>query len=153
MMSTMSLLEQIDGDLKEAMRNRDEPTKLALRSVKTALIEAEKEGSESHTLSAEAVSAVIQRAAKQRRDAIAEFERAGRTDLVAKEQAELTVLERYLPKQMDESEVEAVVREVIAETGAQSPRDMSKVMPLAIERSAGRADGRMVSQVARRLLS
>lgn len=152
-MNQSDLIEQIDRDLKEAMRSRDETAKLTLRSVKTALSEAEKEGSEIRTLSADEVSAVIQRAAKQRRDAIAEFERAGRGDLVDSEKAELAVLERYLPKQMDESEVEAIVRAVITETGADSPRDMSKVMPLAIERSAGRADGRMVSQIARRLLA
>lgn len=152
-MSHNELLARIDQDLKEAMRSRDEAAKLALRSVKTALSEVQKGETGEQELSSEMIADVLQRAAKQRRDAIAEFQRAGREDLIANERAELAVLERYLPRQMDESEIETIVREVIAETGARSARDMGKVMPLAIERSAGRADGRAVSQVARRLLA
>lgn len=151
-MNEQGLLARIDADLLEAMRARDETRKLALRSVKAALTEAEKAGESSHTLSDEEALDVLGRVAKQRRDAIVEFTKAGRSDLVQKEEAELAVLEDYLPAQMDEAEVEAIVREVIAETGAESVADMKRVMPVAMARTSGRADGRLVNQVARRLL-
>lgn len=152
-MSEQSLIQQIDADLKQAMRAKDEAAKLALRSVKTALTEAAKAGKSERTLSDEDAVRVIAKLAKQRRDAIAEFEKAGRMDLVEKERAELAVLERYLPQPLSEAEVEALARQVIQETGASSPRDMGKVMPVLMQRVAGRADGKLVSQIVRRLLS
>jgi uncharacterized protein len=96
---------------------------------------------------------IIAKAAKQRRDSIAEYQKANRADLVEKEEAELAVLETYLPQQMSEEEVESIVRAVIAETGAQSPQDLGRVMSLAMQRTQGRAEGREVNQAARRLLS
>jgi uncharacterized protein len=151
-MSAEELLTRIDTDLKLAMRSKDEPAKLALRAVKTGLTEARKSEAGQHELSEREVMAVLARAAKQRREAIVEYEKAGRDDLVAKEQAELVVLERYLPQQLSEAEIEELAREVIAETGATSPQDMSRVMPVMMQRTAGRADGRLVNQVVRRLL-
>lgn len=150
-MTDQTLITQIDADLKQAMRTRDETTKLALRSLKTALTEAQKAG-ERHELSEGEVLQIIAKAAKQRRDAIAEYEKANRPDLAQQEEAELAILERYLPQQLSEAEVEAVVRQVIAETGAASVQDLNKVMPLAMQRTRGKAEGRMVNQVARRLL-
>jgi uncharacterized protein len=151
-MGEQALPERIDADLKQAMRERDETRKLALRSLKTALTEARKSG-ENMTLTDDDVIKIIAKAAKQRRDAIAEYEKGNRPDLAQKEEAELAVLEAYLPQQMSQEEVEAVVRGVIAETGAQSLQDLGRVMSLAMQRTRGQAEGREVNQAARRLLS
>lgn len=151
-MSEVSLLTQIDADLKQAMRNKDETTKLALRSLKSAITEAQKTGT-AHTVSESEIQEILLKAAKQRRDAIAEYEKGNRPDLAAQESAELAVLERYLPRQLSETEIETIVRAVMAETGANSVQDLSKVMPLAMQRTRGQADGRVVNQVVRRLLS
>ncbi len=151
-MAETNLIQRIDQDLKQAMREKDEVAKLALRSVKTAITQARKAGKAEHELSEEEVLRVISKQAKQRRDAIAEYEKAGRMDLAEKERAELAVLERYLPQPLSEEELEQIVREVIAEVGATSMRDMGKVMPVAMKRVAGRADGKAVNQIVRRLL-
>ncbi len=116
----LSLAEQIDRDLKQAMRERDDVAKLTLRSVKTALTEAAKSGQQ-HALSEEDVLAVIQREAKQRRETAQEYERLGAQEQAANELAELAVLEHYLPQQLTAAEIEEIVRNVIAETGASSP--------------------------------
>jgi hypothetical protein len=152
----MSLLEQLDSDLKAAMLARDEDRKRTLRSVKTAAANAliDKRTTEGMTaaLSDEEVLKVISKQASQRRDSIAEFTKAGRMDLVAQEQAELVVLEGYLPKQLGPDEVKAVVQQVIAETGASSAKDMGIVMRTAMARLQGLADGKQVNQLVRELL-
>jgi uncharacterized protein YqeY len=145
------LAARIDADLKQAMRAQDNIAKLALRAVKTALTEASKSGSD-HTLSNDQVMAVIQREAKRRREAAAEYDKVGAVAPAEQERAELAVLEQYLPRQMSEAEVEALARAVIAETGATTVRDLNKVMPVMIARVAGAADGKTVSLVVRRLL-
>ena len=147
----LSLAEQIDRDLKQAIRERDDAAKLTLRSVKTALTEAAKSGQQ-HALSEEDVLAVIQREAKQRRETAQEYERLGAQEQAANELAELAVLEHYLPQQLTAAEIEEIVRNVIAETGASSPREMGRVMSAAMERLKGVADGKVVNQIARRLL-
>ena len=147
----LSLAEQIDRDLKQAMRERDDVAKLTLRSVKTALTEAAKSGQQ-HALSEEDVLAVIQREAKQRRETAQEYERLGAQEQAANELAELAVLEHYLPQQLTAAEIEEIVRNVIAETGGSSPREMGRVMSAAMERLKGVADGKVVNQIARRLL-
>jgi hypothetical protein len=152
----MSLLERLDSDLKAAMLARDEDRKRTLRSVKTAAANAlvEKRTAEgmAATLNDDEVLKVINKQASQRRDSIAEFSKAGRMDLVAQEQAELAVLEGYLPKQLDPDEVRAVVQQVIAETGAASAKDMGVVMRTAMARLQGLADGKQVNQMVRELL-
>jgi uncharacterized protein len=146
-----SLAAQIEHDFREAMRAQDSVAKMTLRAVKTALTEAGKSGA-AHTLSDEEVLAVVQREAKRRREAAAEYERLGATSQAAQEQAELAVLERYLPRQLDEAEIETLAKQVIAETGASSPRDLGRVMPVLMAQTGGAADGKLVSQVVRRLL-
>lgn len=146
-----ALAAQIDADLKQAMRAQDTIAKFALRAVKTALTEASKTGSD-HTLTDDQVMAVIQREAKRRREAAAEYDKVGASVPAEQERAELAVLERYLPRQLSEAEVEQMARAVIAETGAESVRDLNKVMPVMMGRVAGSADGKLVSQVVRRLL-
>jgi uncharacterized protein len=145
-----SLPERVQADLAEAMRARDDVRKTALRMLsaafKNAAIEARGE------LSDEVALAVIQKQAKQRRESIVEFEKGGRPDLVEKEQAELTVLEAYLPQQVSREEVEAAARKLVSETGASGPRDIGKVMPPLVKQFAGRADGRLINEVVRELL-
>ena len=142
---------RIDADLKQAMRDRDEVTKLTLRSVKTALTEARTSGVQ-HELNEDEVLAVVQKEAKRRRDAAAEYERLGDANRAAAELVELAVLERYLPRQMSEAEVETIARRVIAEVGATSPKQMGAVMAAMMPEVKGLADGKLVSQVVRRLL-
>lgn len=147
----MPLAVRIDNDLKQAMRDKDNVSKLTLRAVKTALSQESKTG-ESHALDEEHVLAVLQREAKRRREAAEEYEKAGAASQAEQELAELAVLERYLPSRLSEEELTAMAREVIAETGAESPRDMGKVMPVLMERAGGRADGKTASRIVRSLL-
>jgi hypothetical protein len=152
----MSLLEQLDSDLKAAMLARDEDRKRTLRSVKTAaanaLVDKRTADGMGASLSDEEVLKVITKQASQRRDSIAEFAKAGRMDLVAQEQAELAILEVYLPQQMSPEQVKAEVERVIAETGASSAKDLGLVMRAAMARLQGQADGKLVNQFARELL-
>lgn len=150
------LVEQIDQDLKAAMLARDEDRKRTLRSVKTAFANAlvEKRASEGigAALNDEEALKVIAKQASQRRDSIAEFSKAGRSDLIAVEEAELAVLEQYLPRQLDLAEMQAIVQQVVTETGAASAKDMGLVMRTAMARMQGRADGKLVNQLVREAL-
>ena len=151
MSENLTLAQQIDADLKTAMLARDETAKLTLRSVKTALSAATKT-EDAPQLDDALVQSVLQREAKRRRDAAAEYEKAGSPERAAQELAELAVLERYLPQQLTDAEVEAIVVAVIAETGATGMSDMGKIMSAAMPRVGDRADGKRVNQAARRLL-
>ncbi len=147
----MGLIEKLNEDLKEAMRSGDERRKLAIRAVKTAIRNAEVE--KMAPLDEDEILAVIAREAKKRRDAIVEFKRGGRDDLVANEEAELAVLESYLPRQLTAEEIEAHAREVIAELKAAGQANMGNVMRRMMTDLKGRADGRLVNQIVRRLLT
>ncbi len=149
------LKDKLSSDLKEAMRARDDVRLRTIRSLRAALMEKEielREGGKAQ-LTQEQEIAVVQKQAKQRRDSIEQYEKAGRSDLQQKEEEELAVIEEYLPRQLDEDEVRKVLHEVIAATGAASPRDMGKVMGAAMERVRGLADGRRVQQLATEMLS
>jgi uncharacterized protein YqeY len=147
----MAMLEQIQADLKTALRAGDEDRKTTLRMLLSAVHNAEIE--RHGPLDDPAVLDVVRRQAKQRRDAIAEFTKGGRMDLVAQEESELAILQAYLPPAPDDSQIEEAARRVIASVGASSPADMGKVMgPLMSELGAG-ADGQRASAIARRLLA
>jgi len=146
----VTLREQIQSDLLEAMRARDETRKSALRMLTAAIKNADIAAG--RALDDDAIVGVIQKQVKQRRESIAEFEKANRTDLVEKERGEMLVLEAYLPSQATREEIEAAARRVVAETGAQTARDIGKVMPPLMKEFAGRADGRLVNEVVRSLL-
>lgn len=150
-MSELTLIERIDVDLKQAMRDKNEVDKLTLRAMKTALTLARTETSNHHLGDAEAIS-VLQKLAKKRRETAAEFEKLGRPEQAQAELAEMTVIERYLPRALGEAEVEEMARAIIAAKGATSVRDLGAVMGDLIAKVAGRADGKLVSQVVRRLL-
>lgn len=155
------LKTQLQSDLNDAMRAKDETAKTALRMLISAIRNAEIPAApeEESTVRIErtglddaAVITVIQKQVKQRRDSIEQFRKAKREDLATKEEAELLILQRYLPTAPSTAELEAVAAKVIAEVGATGVKDMGKVIPKVVEEFAGRAEGRMVSEVVRRLL-
>ena len=140
------LSEKINADLKQAMLARDALQLSTLRMLKSA-IEYTKIEKKQENLADPEVLAVIQKQVKQRQDSIAGFEKGGRTDLADKEKAELAILKSYLPAELSEAQLTAVVQAVIAETGAQTKADMGKVMKAVQTKVAGRADNRLVSQI------
>ena len=147
----MSLKEQLANDLKDAIRQRDDSRKIAIRMSISAIKNAEIE--RGAALSEADILTIVSREAKQRRESIAEFEKADRRDLVEKERAELEVLQSYLPAQVSRDEIAEAAREVIAEVGAGGPRDKGRVMPVLIGRLAGRAEGREINEVVTELLA
>ena len=147
----MSLKEQLANDLKDAIRQRDDSRKIAIRMTTAAIKNAEIE--RGAALSEADILTLVSREAKQRRESIAEFEKADRRDLVEKERAELEVLQSYLPAQVSRDEIAEAAREVIAEVGAGGPRDKGRVMPVLIGRLAGRAEGREINEVVTELLA
>jgi len=149
----MTLEEQLDADLKDAIRSGNSVRKLAIRAVKTALTEAKVAGTEQRALTDEDVLRLIRRQVKQRRDSIAEFAKGGRTDLIGQEEAEIAVLEQYLPAQLGEAEIRARAQAVITELGATDQKAMGPVMKRLTAELQGQADGALVSRVVRELLS
>lgn len=147
----MNLKERLQNDLKEAMRQNHEVQKRTLRMALAAirLMEVEK----GLQLDDNAVLGILQKEVKARHEAIADAERAGRPDLAAASREELAVLEGYLPQPMSEAELEALVRQAIAEVGAENLQQMGLVMKWLMPRLQGRATGDQASQVVRRLLS
>ena len=141
----MSLTEQLQADMKTAMRDGDAHRRDTLRMVIAAAQNAAKEKRE--PLSDEEALAVITKEVKKRRESIKAYEDAGRDDLAAKEQSEIEVLAPYLPEQMSEAEVRALVVEAVAASGASSPRDMGRVMSELMPKTKGRADGKLVSSL------
>jgi len=147
----VSLKDKISDDLKQALKEGDDVRKRTLRLLLAAIhnVEIEKGGplDDSGTL------AVIAKQAKQRRESAEEFRKGGRQDLVEREEAEAAVLQAYLPAAMSREEIAAAARKVIAEVGAQGPRDVGKVMPVLVKQLAGRAEGSEISAVVRELLA
>lgn len=147
----MSLKDQITEDMKTAMRAKDAPRLLTIRGLLAAM--KQREVDERITLDDAAVVAIVDKLIKQRKDSIAQFTTAGRTDLVEKESAELAVLEGYLPQRMSAAEIEAEVAKLVAELGAAGPGDMGKVMGAVKTRLAGKADMALVSAAVKQALS
>jgi uncharacterized protein YqeY len=148
----MGLREQLMDDLKEAMREQDESRKRAIRSVLAAIKKAETEldaDGQRVNLDDDALVHVIAKQARERQESIDAFKSGGRDDLVAREEADLAVLEAYLPRQLSEEEIEAEARQVIADVGAAGPQDIGKVMKPLMVRLKGRADGRLANQIVR----
>jgi uncharacterized protein YqeY len=139
----MSLRDQINDELKNAMRSGDTRRRDALRLLTAAL--KQREVDDRKALADSDVTATIDKMIKQRRDSITQFERGNRPDLAEKEQFEISVLERYMPQALSEEEIEAAISAAIAETGAKAPADMGKVMGVLKAALAGRADMAKVS--------
>ena len=147
----MSLKDSITEDMKSAMRAKDTERLGTIRLLLAAM--KQKEVDERIELDDAAVLAIIEKLIKQRKDSISQFQAAGRDDLVAKEQAELVVLQAYMPAQLSEDEVRAAVSAAIAQVGAVGPQDMGKVMGVVKPQLAGKADMGMVSAVVKALLT
>ena len=149
----MSLVAQIDAELKKAMLAREADKLSVLRMLKSSVKYAaiEKGGADSVPSDADVI-AVVRKEVKKREDSITSFAEAGRTDLADKEKSELEFLRVYLPAQMAEEKVEALVKEAIAETGATSKAQMGLVMKAAQAKAAGQVDGKTLSTVVQRLL-
>jgi len=147
----LSLLERLNTDMKQAMKNKEKDKLTVIRMLKAALQnESIKLGSE---LSEEAELSVLSREVKQRKDSLHEFEKADRKDLVDKVRAELKHVEIYMPKQLSEEELAEIVSAVIAETGASSKKDMGKVMAALMPKIKGKADGSLVNKLVQQHLS
>lgn len=147
----MSLKDTLMKDMQDAMRGGEELRKSTIRMARAAIKNAEIQ--RMAELDDSGVQDVLRKEIKQRRESAEEYENAGRKDRADTELAEVAILEVYLPKQMSAEEIEAEVRALIQELGASGPQDMSKVMPAAMARLKGRAEGRMVNQAVTRLLS
>jgi uncharacterized protein YqeY len=152
----MALEERLAADMKRAMKAKDSERLNCIRMLRSKIQEKtvaarSKRGTDAK-LSDDEITEVISAYAKQRRDSIEAFESAGREERAAAEQAELEIIQEYLPHQLTEAELEGVVRDAIAESGASSAKDMGALMKLVMPKVKGRADGKQVNQVVRRLL-
>ena len=149
----MSLKATIEKDIKQAMLSKDKDRLRALRAIKSQILLAETEKGATSEISSDQEMKLLSKAAKQRKDSIDIFVEQGREDLASIERSELEVIESYLPKQLTEEEIEQEVKAVIEQTGAAGPQDMGKVMGMATKKLAGKADGKMISMLAKKLLS
>ncbi len=149
----MTLFDKVSEDIKEAMKARDKVRLETLRNIKKVFLEAKTAPGANDTLEDADAFKILQKLAKQGRESARTYTDNGRQDLADAELAQAAVIEEYLPKQLGEDEIEAEVRKVITDTGAQSMKDMGKVMGIVSKQLAGRADGRAISAVVKRLLA
>jgi uncharacterized protein YqeY len=148
----MSLQQQINSDIIVAMKAKDEASLRALRALKSALLlAATAEGASSEVNDEQAIK-IFQKLAKQRRESMDIFLQNGRNELAQKEQEEINVIEKYLPKQMSENEIKQTLSQLISEAGATSASDFGKVMPQAIKAFGGKADGKIISALLKEML-
>jgi len=146
----MPIIDSIRADLKQAMLDRDKLRTSTLRLVLSAAKNKEIEKGE--PLSDEEMIAVLSSETKKRRESVEEYKKGNREDLAEKEAAEIEILKKYLPEQLSEEEIQKLVKEAIAQTGAAGPKDMGKVMQALMPKVKGRADGRAVSEIVKNLL-
>lgn len=147
----MSLKEQINNDIKTAMKEKNVPLRDALRLLSSAMKQIEVD--ERKELSDEDIIKIIQKQVKQRQDAMAQYREAGREDLYEQEAAEAVIFEAYLPKQLSDDELKAAVSAIIAETGAETMKDIGRVMGAASKTLGATADGKRINECAKALLS
>jgi uncharacterized protein YqeY len=151
----VSLKAQIDADIKVAMKAKDKIRLETVRSIKKVILEKESElrAKGQDSLTPEQELEVLSQQAKQRRDAIAQYLKAERQDLAAKEQAELAIIETYLPEQLSAEELEKFVTQIITEVGAKTAQDLGKVMGVAMKKLKGKADGKKIQELVKRKLT
>ncbi len=147
----MTLKEQLLEDMKTAMRDKDVVRKETIQMVRSGILQVEKD--QKVTLNDEGVIEVIAKEVKRRKDVLPDYEKSGRAELIDGIKAEIDVLLHYLPSQLTEEELEPIVRETIEETGAVSMRDMGKIMAAIMPKIKGRADGRTVNEMVKKILS
>lgn len=149
----MNLFEQVSKDIVAAMKAKDKVRLEALRNVKKYFIEAKTAPGAGDTLTDDAALKILAKLAKQGKDTAVLYTEQNRPDLAEEEMAQVRVVEEYLPKQLAPEELEVAVKAIIAEVGASSPKDMGKVMGVASKQLAGKAEGRAISEVVKRLLA
>lgn len=149
----MELFDIISNDIKEAMKAKDKVALDTLRNIKKALLEAKTAPGAGDTVSDETAIKIIQKLAKQGKESAELFKSQNREELATEELAQVAVMEKYLPKQMSEEEITAALKEIIAQVGADKPQDMGKVMGVATKQFAGKADGKTISAIVKKLLS
>lgn len=147
----MFLLEQLDQDMKTALKNKEKTRLSVIRLLKAAL--KNEEIKLKRTLTEEEIVTVLSREMKQRKESLEEFTKAGRDDLIQQLKEEMEILQAYLPEQLSEDELKRLISQTIAETGASSMADMGKVMGAIMPKVRGRADGALVNRLVREMLS
>ena len=148
----MSLETRVMTDLKTAMKAKDQASIRSIRAIKAAILLAKTDGS-GKVLDEAGEIKLVQKLVKQRQDSLEIYEKQGREDLAVTEREEIEVLKNYLPEQMSESELQSFIESLIGEVGAASMKDMGKVMGIANQRLAGKADGKAIATIVRQLLS
>ena len=149
----MSLKQQIDNDIKKAMLAKNKEELEALRGIKSLILLAETEKGVATEVSTDVENKLLMKAAKQRKESADIFVQQKRQDLADKELLQLEVISRYLPKQLDEADIIDALKAIMAEVGAKGPQDMGKVMGVATKKLAGQADGKIISDQVKKLLS
>ena len=149
----MSLLDRINEEMKNAMKVKAKDKLTALRSIKSALLLARTEKGAEEGISEEKEMSILNKLAKQRKDAISIFEEQNRSDLADIEKLELVVIEQFLPAQMDESDVREIIGAIVQSTGASGMKDMGRIMKEAMHELTGKADGKLISDITKELLS
>lgn len=148
-----TLFDQVSSDIRTAMKAHDKVRLETLRNIKKYFLEAKTAPGANDTLEDDAALKILQKLAKQGEESAETYAKAGRQDLADSETAQVNVIKEYLPKPLSESEIEAQVKEIIAQTGATDMKAMGQVMGLATKQMAGKADGRVVSAIVRKLLA
>lgn len=149
----MALFEKVNEDIKTAMKERDKVALETLRNIKKVFLEAMTAPGANNTLEDADALKMIQKLAKQGKESAQTYIDAGRQDLADAELAQVSVIERYLPEQLSEAEIEKIVKTIIEQTGAASMKDMGKVMGMANKQLAGKADGKTISSIVKKLLA
>jgi len=147
----MSLKEKLADDLKSAMKEKNVVRKNVVQMIRAGVLQIEKDNKV--TLDDDGVLEVIAKQLKQRRDSLPDYEKSGREDLIAELKAEMDVLMEYLPQQLTREELEVIVAQAVAATGATTLKDMGKIMAAVMPQTKGRADGKVINEIARGLLS
>jgi len=148
----MTLEQRINSDLKEAMKAKDQVRLRGIRAVKSAIMLLKTDGTGKEINETIEIK-LLQKLIKQRKDSLEIYEKQNREDLAVKEREEITVIEKYLPEQLSTEELEQKIKEIIGKVGASSMKDMGKVMGMASQQFAGKADGKTISGIVRNLLS
>lgn len=146
----MSLKERLLEDMKSAMKDKDTIRKNTIQSARAAILQVEKDNKV--TLDDDGILDVIAKEVKRRRDVLPDYEKSGRQDLIDDLKAEIEVLLKYLPEQLTEEELEEIVRQAVKDTGATSVKDMGKIMQAVMPKVKGRADGKMVNAIVKKII-
>ncbi|NSW89165.1 MAG: GatB/YqeY domain-containing protein [Firmicutes bacterium] len=146
----MSLKEKLLEDFKTAIKDKDTVRKDAVQMVRSAVLQVEKD--QKVTLDDDGIIEVIAKQIRQKKDVLPEYENSGRHDLIEKLKREIEILTQYLPEQLTEEQLEGIIKQAVQDTGARSAKDIGKVMQAVMPKIKGRADGRLVNQIVKRLL-